>query len=136
MKYDTAKLVQKSLTVWKDRLLLPWSNGKGKSLLSSKMGVRVPRAAQYSDIAQLVEQAAVNRLVVGSSPTVGASVCDHRNVLMCVSHQRSSQRECGVTCLREGQAISQLLDKLTARCRIRIPDVAQRYWVPVALREV
>jgi len=63
-------------------------------------------------------------------------VCDHRNVLMCVSHQRSSQRECGVTCLRQGQAISQLLDNPTARCRIRIPDAAQRYWVPVALRGV
>ena len=49
-----------------------WSNGQGKSLLSSTVGVRIPPTAQYSDIAQLVEQLAVNQPVVGSIPTVGA----------------------------------------------------------------
>ena len=38
------------------------------------------RSARYSSIAQLVEHAAVNRRVVGSSPTWGAKRTEHTKV--------------------------------------------------------
>ena len=44
------------------------------------------RSARYSSIAQLVEHAAVNRRVVGSSPTWGAKHAACRHAVVTASH--------------------------------------------------
>src|SRR5690242_2422319 len=52
----------------------PQSSGKAPALLLSTAWRRRPRRTHRSPVAQLVEQAAVNRWVAGSSPARGAKL--------------------------------------------------------------
>src|SRR5690242_19355479 len=55
----------------------PQSSGKALALLLSTAWRRRPRRTHRSPVAQLVEQAAVNRWVAGSSPARGAKSSKH-----------------------------------------------------------
>ena len=57
--------------------ILAWRRaGKiGSANTNERSGLDRTRPLSYSSLAQLVEHAAVNRRVVGSSPTGGAKIC-------------------------------------------------------------